>query len=52
MSMFINWLCYRIVMAWPIPLPDCNENRVFGWCLARAGAYVDQRFYAHTQKER
>lgn len=39
--MLIDWMCYRIVMAWPLPLPDCRENRVFAWCLARAGAYAD-----------
>ena len=39
--MLIDWMCYRIVMAWPLPLPDCHENRVFAWCLSRAGAYAD-----------
>lgn len=40
--MLIDWMCYRIAMAWPLPLPDCRENRVFAWCLARAGIYANQ----------
>jgi hypothetical protein len=39
--MLIDWMCYRIVMAWPLPLPDCRDSRAFAWCLARAGAYAD-----------
>jgi hypothetical protein len=38
--MLIDWVCYRVVMAWPLPLPDCRDNRVFAWCLARAGRYA------------
>ena len=37
----LGWLCWRIVMAWPEPLPNCGENRLFAWCLARAGEYAD-----------
>ena len=37
----IDWLCYRIVMAWPLPMPDCRENRAFAWMLARAGRYAN-----------
>ena len=37
----IGWLCYRIVMAWPLPLPHCSENRAFAWILERAGEYAD-----------
>lgn len=37
----IGWLCYRIVMAWPLPLPDCRENRSFAWILEMAGEYED-----------
>jgi hypothetical protein len=39
--MLIDWMCYRIVMAWPLPLPDCRDNRAFAWCLARAGRYAN-----------
>lgn len=39
--MLIDWMCYRIVMAWPLPLPDCRESRVFSWLLARAGRYAN-----------
>lgn len=41
MTRAIGWLCFRIVMAWPLPLPDCRENRAFAWILARAGEYAD-----------
>ena len=37
----IGWLCYRIVMALPLPLPDCRENRSFAWILEMAGEYAD-----------
>lgn len=40
MTRAIGWLCFRIVMAWPLPLPDCRENRAFAWILARAGEYA------------
>jgi len=39
--MLIDWLCYRIVMVWPLPLPDCREHRAFAWLLARAGRYAN-----------
>ena len=41
MTRALGWLCYRIVMAWPLPLPDCRENRAFAWILARAGENAD-----------
>lgn len=41
MMLAIRWLCYRIVMALPLPLPDCRENRAFAWILARAGEYAN-----------
>jgi hypothetical protein len=34
-------MCWQIVMAWPLPLPDCRENRVFAWLLAWAGDYAN-----------
>lgn len=37
----LDWLCYRIVMAWPLPLPDSRDNRAFAWILARAGEYAN-----------
>ena len=40
--MLIDWLCYRIVMVWPQPLPDCREHRAFAWLLARAGRYANK----------
>jgi hypothetical protein len=40
MRTIIGWLCYRIVMAWPHPLPHCGKNRAFAWLLARAGEYA------------
>jgi len=40
--MLIDWLCFRIVMAWPIPLPDCRESRTFSWILARAGRHANK----------
>lgn len=49
--MLIDWMCYRIVMAWPLPLPDCRDSRVFAWCLARAGAYADPTHNEQGQRQ-
>ncbi len=40
--MLTDWICYRIVMAWPLPLPDCRESRAFAWILSRAGRYANK----------
>ena len=39
MKTVIGWICYRIVMAWPHPLP--TETRWFAWMLGWAGYYAD-----------
>lgn len=35
---FVNWACYKIVMAWPGQMPT---GKWFLWMLARAGWYAD-----------
>jgi len=35
---FVNWACYKIVMAWTGQMPAAKW---FMWMLARAGWYAD-----------
>lgn len=37
---FFDWMCFRIVMAWPGSLPDCRNSHVFGFLLANAGRFA------------
>ena len=37
----LDWLCYVLVMAWPLPLPDVRTHRLFGWILQRAGRHAN-----------
>lgn len=41
MMLLVDWLCLRLIMAWPHPWPDCGKNRVFAEMLARAGRYAN-----------
>lgn len=44
LKLAFGWMCYRIFMLWPSPMPNVNENRFYGFVLSWAGYYAyDER---------